>query len=704
MSATPKHASDERRITLLRAASRVAKSVASILDPDELLRRTVDIICEEFGFYYAGVFLLDPTGRWAILRAGHGEAGLAMIAAGHKLVVGGNSMIGAATGRREARIALDVGEEAVFFRNPYLPHTRSEMALPLIAGNDVIGALTVQSVEEAAFTQEDIETLQSMSDQLAIAIQNSRLHRQNQEWLAQAGRRARLLEAAAQVGKQVASILDLDELLPKTVDIICEAYGFYYAGVFLIDASGRWAVLRAGHGAAGRHMLERSHKLEVGGNSMIGAATGLLEARIAPDVDAERVHYRNPHLPHTRSEMALPLVVNRQVLGAVTVQSVEEHAFNADDILTLQTMADHLAIAINNAMLLKELERANAELLRTKTYEALATATTQAIHWIGNKALPITTTIARLKQDVQGETIDRGSLLEDLTLIDDSARLIVEVKEQLLGPAREQKPRPAMIGDLAQAAAYHAGIAPDALEIHIADGTPLTLADTTQLSRAFGNLFRNAREASAKKIKVNIAPSSEAGQIAVDVVDDGEGIAPDMLEKMWAAFITSKGPSHTGLGLPATLQVIAQHEGHVAAESQVGQGATFHLSLPVNPEAEAPADLSDAPAHIALIDDDDDWARYLASTLGKAGKRISRYTSVNDIPADADLILVDEALYALDLATVINDLKQAGLAGKAFILAAAPKVERTTNYLKAGIKDVVLKPYTPAELRQRLMN
>ncbi|MGD9099490.1 MAG: GAF domain-containing protein, partial [Anaerolineae bacterium] len=397
---SPKLASAERRATLLHAAARVAKGITSILDPDALLQQTVDIICNEFGFYYAGVFLTDETGQWAVLRAGHGAAGAAMVAEGHKLAVGGNSMIGAATGRREARIALDVGEEAVFFKNPFLPKTRSEMALPLIVGNEVIGALTVQSVEEAAFTQEDVSTLQTMADQLAIAIKNSRLHRSNQGLLRQAERRARLFQAANEVGREVASILDLDELLPKTVDIICDAYGFYYAGVFLLNQTKEWAVLRAGRGEAGKAMIAARHKLKVGGNSMIGAAVGLREARIALDVGEEAVFFKNPHLPHTRSEMALPLVVGETVLGAVTVQSVEERAFSNDDIQTLQTMADHLAVAIHNAQLLKELEAAHSELLRTKTYEALATATTQAIHWIGNKALPITTTVARMRGDL----------------------------------------------------------------------------------------------------------------------------------------------------------------------------------------------------------------------------------------------------------------------------------------------------------------
>ncbi len=701
---SPKLASAERRATLLHASARVAKSVATILDPDQLLQHTVDIICDEFDFYYAGIFLTDEPGQWAILRAGRGEAGAAMIAEGHKLAVSGNSMIGAATGSREARIALDVGEERVHFKNPHLPKTRSEMALPLVVGDRVIGALTVQSVEEAAFTQEDITTLQSMADQVAIAIENSRLHHQNQDLLRQAQRRARLSGAANQVGKQVTSILDIDELLPKAVDIVCDAYGFYYAGVFLLDEARQWAELRAGRGEAGAAMVAEGHKLKVGGNSMIGAATGLREARIALDVGEERVFFKNPHLPHTRSEMALPLVVGDRVLGAVTVQSVEENAFSDDDITTLQTMADHLAVAIHNAQLLQELEKAHAELLRTKTYEALATATTQAIHWIGNKALPITTTVARMKADLAEDEIDVQSLREDLELVEESTQLIVEVKENLLGPAREQKPRPAMLSDVVQAAAFHTGVRTDQLTINTAAETPLAIADTTQLARAIGNLLQNAVEANADQITVTIEPASEKGYVSVSITDDGEGIPPEMLDEIWASFISTKGNGHAGLGLPACLHVITQLDGRMTVDSQPGEGTTFIILLPASSEprdADGPTELaevlSQAPKNVLLIDDDDDWAKFVTESLTAAGIKVTRRTTVNGV-ANANLILVDETLMATSIVDVLATLKSSGAGDKAILASAAMNVERTTTYLQAGVKDVVLKPYTADEL------
>src|SRR5688572_12163745 len=176
--------SANRQASLLGAAAEVSRFVTSILDPDELLARTVDIICDRYGFYYSGIFLiatLEDGKRWAVLRAGRGKAGRIMMDNHHKLEVGGRSMIGACTALNQARIALDVGKEAVWFNNPFLPDTRSEMALPLSLRGQVIGALTVQSVEEAAFSAEDISSLQALADQLAVAINNSRLHRQNEQ-------------------------------------------------------------------------------------------------------------------------------------------------------------------------------------------------------------------------------------------------------------------------------------------------------------------------------------------------------------------------------------------------------------------------------------------------------------------------------------------------------------------------------------------
>jgi DNA-binding LacI/PurR family transcriptional regulator/putative methionine-R-sulfoxide reductase with GAF domain len=180
----------ESRMRLIQIAADTARTVSSILDPKELIQQVVDLIRERFDFYYVGLFLVQEEGRltavprkWAVLRAGTGEAGQRLVKQRHRLEVGGNSMVGQCVASGEARIALDVGEEAAYFSNPLLPETRSELALPLISRGETIGALTIQSSRKAAFVQEDIATFQTMASQLANAIENARLFRQAEEAL-----------------------------------------------------------------------------------------------------------------------------------------------------------------------------------------------------------------------------------------------------------------------------------------------------------------------------------------------------------------------------------------------------------------------------------------------------------------------------------------------------------------------------------------
>jgi putative methionine-R-sulfoxide reductase with GAF domain len=208
-----------RKLTLqLQTAIQVSRATTSMLDPDELLRQVVNLARERFNLYYVGLFLLDEQRRFAVLRAGTGEVGQKMLAQGHRLEVGGDSMIGQCTARGEARIALDVGEEAVRFDNPLLPRTRSEMALPLRSRGQVIGAMTVQSVEEAAFDEAAIAVMQTMADQVANAIENARL-------LEGARRLAQRERTISQITSKLRGALNLEDILQTTVQELGQALG-----------------------------------------------------------------------------------------------------------------------------------------------------------------------------------------------------------------------------------------------------------------------------------------------------------------------------------------------------------------------------------------------------------------------------------------------------------------------------------------------
>jgi PAS domain S-box-containing protein len=234
-----------QRSNQLQTAAEVSRAATGILDPGDLIQQVVDLVQARFGLYYVGLFLVDRAGewtdepgRWAVLRAGSGGAGQQMLSAGHKLEIGGESMIGWCVANQKARIALDVGEEAVRFDNPYLPDTRSEMALPLIARGQAVGAMTVQSREQAAFSDEDIAVLQTMADQVANAIENARL-------LEETRRVAERERLVGDITARMRETLDMDTVLKTAIREMGDTLGLARVEVRLMDES---AQPENGHG------------------------------------------------------------------------------------------------------------------------------------------------------------------------------------------------------------------------------------------------------------------------------------------------------------------------------------------------------------------------------------------------------------------------------------------------------------------------
>ena len=168
------------RTARLEATNEVGRVASSILNRDDLITRIVNLITDRFGYYYAAIFLVDENGEWAELKDATGEGGAALKKQGHRLLVSGKNMVGLAIRTYTPRIAQDVDEETVRFANPLLPETRSEIALPLMVGDHVIGALDVQSKNVRAFDQQVIETLQTLASQVAIAIENAALFERTQ--------------------------------------------------------------------------------------------------------------------------------------------------------------------------------------------------------------------------------------------------------------------------------------------------------------------------------------------------------------------------------------------------------------------------------------------------------------------------------------------------------------------------------------------
>ncbi|NJN97692.1 MAG: GAF domain-containing protein [Anaerolineales bacterium] len=527
----------------------------------------------------------------------------------------------------------------------------------------------------------------------------------------------------------------------------------------MIDKAGEFAVLRAGRSEPGRIMIENHHKLAVGGNSMIGACTALNEARISLDVDSEKVWYPNPVLPDTRSEMALPLAIGDRVIGAVTVQSTEGAAFSDEDVSSLQAMANQLAIAIDNAYQRRELEETHAELVQAKTFEAIATATGDAIHWIGNKAEPIGASTDRLRYDLQllvcavadllqgGEAassrplaqmllnqaaairqdnpdvaelaarlntlpldklekrLSLESSLEDLDIIKDSAALIMKIKEDLIGPAREQAPRPTMVDDVLKDVAVSLDLPAGTIKLDVPANLPLVVADPVQLHRVFVNLVKNACEAMEgrpeAKVWLKVYPDTGSDFVRIDVTDHGVGIPVADMDKIWVTFHTTKGiKGHPGLGLPACRLILEQIGGRITAMSREGQGSTFTVSLPVDKSREAKLKLESGRGKVLLIDDNDSWLQFANLVLKSNGYKVT--TTDKGYGAENlnqyDLIIIDDILAEGDSLALLQTIEAAGAIRKTVAVSSNPRVERTKVRMLLGLHDLLPKPYTPTAL------
>lgn len=187
----------ERRALQLQTTADIAKLTTELPEPEMLMSQAIELIRARFGFYHASIFIMDETGNWADLVASTGEAGRKMIARHHRLALGSASIIGWVSANRLPRVALDVEQDPFHFKNPLLPETQSELAVPMLVGQRLLGALDVQSTEPHAFAEDDVRTLEAIASEVAIAIDNARTQRAMQEQLDRIERSDRIETQAA---------------------------------------------------------------------------------------------------------------------------------------------------------------------------------------------------------------------------------------------------------------------------------------------------------------------------------------------------------------------------------------------------------------------------------------------------------------------------------------------------------------------------
>lgn len=169
----------------LRAASYITRQIAELQELDTILNVVTRLVSDQFGFRHAGIFLMNETGDEVVLVSASSEGGRRMVESGHAVKVNSQGLVAFAASQKKPRIALDVGPDAVSFNNPHLPDTRSEVALPMLVRDRVLGVLDIQSDQPMAFSTEDIDVLQTLADQVAVTIENMRLLEESQTALMQ---------------------------------------------------------------------------------------------------------------------------------------------------------------------------------------------------------------------------------------------------------------------------------------------------------------------------------------------------------------------------------------------------------------------------------------------------------------------------------------------------------------------------------------
>ena len=293
----------EQRALQFESIARVAHTISSSTGSlEQLLARITSAISHQFGFYHVGIFLLDPRGEYAVLSAANSDGGRLMLAKNHKLRVGETGIVGRVAADKKPRVALDTGTDAAFFDNPLLPETRSEMALPLLQDQEVLGVLDVQSTVASAFRDEDISILSILADQVSVAIQNARQLEQTQKALAE----------SESLSRQMAR--------------------------------------------SGWDEFSRSRKLI--GIRHSGARATLLyrKGRNGADSDVD-ASGEEPSATKRGTSLSLPIKMRGELIGTVDVKTPENTEWDQDELEIVNAIIERAALSLENARFLEESQK-----------------------------------------------------------------------------------------------------------------------------------------------------------------------------------------------------------------------------------------------------------------------------------------------------------------------------------------------------------
>lgn len=553
----------KRRSQLLQVAAEVSRAASAILEPDELSQRVVDLVQQRFGLYYVGLFLMDVNAQNLILRAATGEAGREMLRAGHQFPVGNSSMVGWCVANRRARIALDVGEDAVRFNNPLLPQTRSELALPLISRGQVLGALTIQSAQEAAFSDEDIETFQTMADQLANAIQNARLYDQLEQELEERKRaemqvRQLNTELEDRVERRTLALKASEERFraladnnPLRIRRYDREYRYLYANRVSDDPD-----FEPGQ------IIGKTIREVVSNPALVELAERCIQQVFETGLPMQ-TEYQFDENSYALWYLAPEFGPDGKVLSVVTTTlDISERRRMEDELRarTMELQASNRELESFSYSVSHDLRaplRALDGFSRILLEDFQESLPPDAVHYL-NRIREAAQHMAQLVDDML-----RLSRITRAELRRDSVNL-TNITNQILETFRRDNPE-------------------RNAQTNVQEGL-LVNGDEGLLRMAMENLLNNAWKFSAKAnpSKIQVGKTLVDSKETFFIRDNGVGFDMAYADKLFAVFQRLHSPNEfpgTGVGLAIVQRVIHRHGGRIWAESAPGQGATFYFTL-----------------------------------------------------------------------------------------------------------------------------
>ncbi len=624
----------ERKALQLQTAAEIARDASETLATDQLLNRAVNLVKERFGFYHASIFLIDENGENAIVRASTGEAGEEMVLGGHQHPVGSKSVVGYVT-QTGPLVVNDVTKDPVHKPNPLLPDTRAELGIPMKIGDRVIGALDVQSTDINAFNPDDVAVLQTLADQIAVAVDNARTYELAQQAFEDAQQRLEELTMLYDVSQSLASApLEMEEITTIIARQFVKVLGVPECAVSRLEDDGETLTtlvdIRIDRTRELINLERVGLQQAVSDYRVIERVLESLTPKILKSAD-QGSHPSDLTILESgeiSTLILIPLASKGQPIGLIELRSREPDFHTSPEIISLaMTLANQAAVALENARLyedqlrtaqqLRELDQLKSQFLANMSHE-LRTPLNSIIGFSRVILKEIDGPVTALQQQDLTAIYNAGQHL--LGLIND----ILDLSKIEAGKM-ELSFEPINLNELIESVlAAATGLIkhkPIQIEKHITPDLPATYADPMRIRQVLFNLFSNAAKFTDEGVITVTADTEDDRRgnpiIVFSVSDTGPGISKEDQGKLFQPFSQvdaspTRRTGGSGLGLSISKRLIELHGGKIGLKSDVGRGSTFYFRLPVShdapPEAldiafHAPiaAVLSGEPAEVPMV-------------------------------------------------------------------------------------------------------